>query len=938
MTNKFTSIKASVLTLLSLGLLSGCQVDERYSFENIKDVSTDVTLFENGISIPLVKSTAKITVDSVLRASGLDTTAFGSYIKVAEDGSYYISYEQEFSFNDAIQELDLKNLVQVSGINYSQTLTYDIGDLDATDLKISKTEFKEVQSVDDLSIDLSLPSQSKESTLIPLNIIQTAIGAAEIASQSEITIPEYDHAFSSDDISVDAFSLPSFIKSIESATLKSGAGIKVTVDIPGCIFSSGSIIPDLKADLSDVLTFAAGGSTLDCSSLELNALNSFSASKVFEVSSLNTAKFTQNKSVSITGTLKASGLKATVVQAKTVTEDLQVRVQIEFVNFQLDQAYGQLEGLSYDINEGTGEIIYELPAEIGNFGTFTIIPKGSPALSIALNIPEIEGVNIVSENGLVIKVPSFLRFSSIPSDFTYDENANTLVLNTIKNTTYNLPISQLVITPEKLDSKYVVKGDASVTGTIGIPDGRIDLAKLSELSGQSLGVVASIPDLEAQSVKLESLAIDIDESAKLTLLKSSEIPEMVDKIEAINLEGTKLSIDLVLNNLPNLGEGKFVIDLTAEFPDFVVPSSVTLQGDIVDGKFSQSFDIEKLDFSAYDLKAMREEGTDLSGNTRFFGKISAENPSVNLDELSASISGTVNVKIADENDEIKLKDLSAYIDYQLDTLFRFPFFTLPKELEGCSLDLPNAQLVANISSNLSLPVSAEIDLEDGLLVLPLSFPYSTSVDVVETAENKFEIELNPLLQIQKDSIDALIGLKVSPDKVAKVDMFADYTLDMNLGVEVPVQLGEEFSYTYADTVDLAENAEMLREVLALTSAQLFGSVESTLPFTVGVSLELLAYDAENDSYSLIPTAEEIKTILAKAGENNDFSLLLKADPNADLSALSHLRFSIEISANGQVLSEDNYICITGLGVCIPEGISLNIKDIIDSTSNSEEEQ
>lgn len=451
MTKKFTSIKASVLALSSLGLisLSGCQVDENYSFENIKNVNTDITLFENGISIPLVEKTARITVDSILRASGLDTTSFASYLKLAEDGSYYISYQQDLSFNEVIEELDLKNLVKVSGIDYSQSVSYDIGDLNATDMKISKTEFKKIQSVDDLNIEINIPSQSRESTLLPLNIVQDAASAAEMLGQSTVSLPDYSPSFTAENVSIDAFSLPSFIKSIESATLKSGAGIKVSVSIPDCIFSAGKIIPDLRADLSDVLTFVSGTSTLDLSSLELNASNSYSASKTFAVASLNTEKFTQNKSVAISGKLISTGLQASLAQAKALSSDLKVKVNIEFVDFALDQAYGQIEGLSYEINEGTGNHLYELPSEIGNFGTFSIIPKNNPALTIALDIPEIEGIQISAENGLVIKVPSFLRFSNIPSDFTYDESANTLTLNVIKKANYSLPISELVIVPDR---------------------------------------------------------------------------------------------------------------------------------------------------------------------------------------------------------------------------------------------------------------------------------------------------------------------------------------------------------------------------------------------------------------------------------------------------------------------------------------------------------
>ena len=208
------------------------------------------------------------------------------------------------------------------------------------------------------------------------------------------------------------------------------------------------------------------------------------------------------------------------------------------------------------------------------------------------------------------------------------------------------------------------------------------------------------------------------------------------------------------------------------------------------------------------------------------------------------------------------------------------------------------------------------------------------MDVVETAHNSFEKDLNPLLQIQKDSISAQFDLKLSPEKVSKVDMFADYSLDLALAVEVPVQLGDEFSFTYADTVALGSSADILKEVLAMTSAQLFGQVESTLPFTVGVALELLAYDAENNTYTVLPT-EEIKTVLAKAGENNDFTLLLKTLEGSDLSALSHLRFSIELASNGQVLGKENYICISGLGITVPEGVSVNVSELINSSKEQE---
>lgn len=93
---QFAKVAGAICCVVAFtSALSGCKVDERYNFENIKNVSTDVTIFQNGISVPLVQSTAKISVDSLINLSGLDTTAFGDYLKVYDNGDYYLGYGNE---------------------------------------------------------------------------------------------------------------------------------------------------------------------------------------------------------------------------------------------------------------------------------------------------------------------------------------------------------------------------------------------------------------------------------------------------------------------------------------------------------------------------------------------------------------------------------------------------------------------------------------------------------------------------------------------------------------------------------------------------------------------------------------------------------------------------------------------------------------------------
>lgn len=117
---QFAKVAGAICCVVAFtSALSGCKVDERYNFENIKNVNTDVTIFQNGISVPLVQSTAKISVDSLINLSGLDTTAFGDYLKVYDNGDYYLGYETNYSMKEALDELNLKNLVDISSVGYS---------------------------------------------------------------------------------------------------------------------------------------------------------------------------------------------------------------------------------------------------------------------------------------------------------------------------------------------------------------------------------------------------------------------------------------------------------------------------------------------------------------------------------------------------------------------------------------------------------------------------------------------------------------------------------------------------------------------------------------------------------------------------------------------------------------------------------------------------
>ena len=78
---------------------------------------------------------------------------------------------------------------------------------------------------------------------------------------------------------------------------------------------------------------------------------------------------------------------------------------------------------------------------------------------------------------------------------------------------------------------------------------------------------------------------------------------------------------------------------------------------------------------------------------------------------------------------------------------------------------------------------------------------------------------------------------------------------------------------------------------------------------------------------IIGTDNPVTTIAA--GEKGRFKFSLEVSPAADLTGLSHVRFSFRLGANGALLNKDNYIQFTKMSLNAPKGVSLDISDIIN---------
>lgn len=115
--------------LLTALLLPSCKLDETYSYDKIKNVDTEMTLFEDGLSLPLVESTAQIRVDSLMKLGGLDTLDF---IEKDADGNYSLKLTGNFDLSEQIEALDLANVIKINALNHTEKLDFSLTDFDAS--------------------------------------------------------------------------------------------------------------------------------------------------------------------------------------------------------------------------------------------------------------------------------------------------------------------------------------------------------------------------------------------------------------------------------------------------------------------------------------------------------------------------------------------------------------------------------------------------------------------------------------------------------------------------------------------------------------------------------------------------------------------------------------------------------------------------------------
>ena len=574
---------------------------------------------------------------------------------------------------------------------------------------------------------------------------------------------------------------------------------------------------------------------------------------------------------------------------------------------------------------------------LDGIGSFVVNPEGNPYLTITTDLPEIPGMSFqTGAEGILIALPDILEFDpsglTDPS-LTFNAEDNTLLIQGAIPTSIVLPITKLTVNPvQKADGPKILTA-YSVTGKVVVPATNVAFSDLKNVSGAEFGITVDIPEITAQSISLdEALSFQIDETYDMNFEVGTD--GMLKSINEITLDNVFLSITTAFSGLPDLGDGKYNVDLTITLPSFITPSSIPVSGYIVDGSLPFTpVQIAKL--SNVEIPA---DGK-LGGQIRVAGSVSAEGNDISLESLESDINVSFAGAIGNAAGKIAMSKATGVFSYNVEQSTSVKLDNLPEILRDDSLtpDLDDPQITLSIKSNLGIPMKGNLDLipnkgatiqeENKIqlhnIVLPCAesskdtltkrFVICKSATTAPPGYEVLEADVTKLLTNIPDSLSISINAAVDETTLSVVEPSADYILDLTYGISAPLAFGKDFHFSTDTDIDLSAIANYTE----IGSFGITGKAVNDSPLNVNVELILL-----DDADVVIPQSKS-STIAIQGNATSDIAFYLS--PTDKTRKISKGRLVISVTAvEGVALTENSSLQLTDLVAVLPEGITYSV--------------
>ena len=641
-----------------------------------------------------------------------------------------------------------------------------------------------------------------------------------------------------------------------------------------------------------------------------------------------------------------------------------------------------IDDYSYEVKVDPVKFSESIPEAIGKMSKVLVYLDNSPVIKMNFDYPStIDALSIVADKakGLKIFFPSMLKFKSLDPAYNYDASTNSICFNKGQKipSVVELPVDRLEIVPvHKEGSGYYIEGEMKVEGGVCLEGAVITKSVVDALKNEkaSVSFSAVIPDLKPSALALDQYVATISESMDFEIPVIEGIPDMIEikGVEAFELDDVYLNFSVDASSVVKLLGG---VQMTMDF-DVQLPSIIKMEnagaGNVfkIKGQLNEEnkFVLDPIHIIGFDLT-----GFDFSSGVIDLGKqtvsidggITLNNLSVDLAELEgANLSVAVEGSLATKGtDLLKLGKIMAKVDCQFEINESLDLSSLSSQLGdklNFMMDFNRFHFDLDLKTNISLPVQLSelkaVPYKGGVAGTPLQIDEPVALNTSANGEvthskiriSNLESDKHDDPEYQHIVLDLLSLVKDIPDSIQlhmsagtkenakfSIEPSVDYVLAADYALELPLELGEDFLIEFADT--LRGLPSVLQDVLAVGSLGLSGEVTNSFPLTLDLEFQLLDVDG-----NAVPMSEGAGHQTIKAGNldgsavKTPLNVVLGVQKGVSIPQIDAVKLIFRATSSGAGFAEDNFIQVQ-LNALIPEGLSVNIKDLMGSSESKTEE-
>lgn len=786
-------------------------------------------------------------------------------------------------------------------------------------------------------------------------------------------------------VSLPGIDLPEIISEVKYVDLENSLNLSLQANLPEALESLNVELESLE--IAFPKGFVVENNNYSDGKLSYSDLSLTSGfTDAVTISRLNLPKpvggtLSYNDNVVVTAKAVAAG----TVNSKDLLDaeksgDVDIQVDMDYAPALKDYSVA-INDYPYIVDIDPVKINEKLPDAVGTLGSITAFLEGNPVIKIALEYPTAGGaISIIPDKtkGLKITFPEMLRFKTLPSDYNYsaEDNSISFTGSQIIPNIIELPIDRIVVTPQFIEGDgYYLRGEMKVEGGVCLEGTTVDKSVVDALVAEnaSISFGAEVPELKPARLSMDQYVASIQETIPLDMMKIDGVPEMIKSIDVVNLKDVYLDLVIDASSVVGLLEN---VDLDMDL-DVTLPKLIVVEGAQSGNVLSLSGKLNKenkivvdpikivgLDLSDVELKdetaCLDGQKIDINGN------LSLKNISVNLDDLKKEdLLLAVNGSIATKgSDKIDLEKVEATVDYQLDPFSQtIPLAGILGDLGNnidYTLDLNRYHLALDLKTNLALPLKASVDVlpyygeeadESKKKTLPLSVNWSLPANDtthtrlwISNSENDKPLDKDythavlDLLSLVNDMPDSIrFDICASTEKDAKfvIEPAEDYVLKADYAFELPFEFGDDFHVSFSEVLD--DLPDVLNELLGTSSVGLSGKVTNNLPLQFDLELQLLDGDGNAIPLADGSGSQTIKPCaLDGTPQETELKFILSVDKTAEKTEAKAIELRFMVSsrgASGIQFHEDCFIQAE-LALLLPEGISLNVEDLMNPEENN----